>query len=56
MTNHVHLLVTPGTEAAVSRTLQSVGRRYVQYFNHAYGRPGSKTRGGGPLPQRISRL
>ena len=41
MTNHVHLLVTPGTESAVSKTMQSVGRRYVQYFNHTYGRTGT---------------
>lgn len=41
MTNHVHLLVTPDAEDSLSRTLQSVGRRYVQYFNHAYGRSGT---------------
>jgi len=27
MTNHVHLLVTPGTPEGVSRMMQSVGRR-----------------------------
>ncbi len=32
MTNHVHLLVTPATESSLSKTLQSIGRRYVQYF------------------------
>ena len=33
MTNHVHLLATPRHASSLSRTLQSVGRRYVQYFN-----------------------
>lgn len=41
MTNHVHLLVTPETEISLSKTMQSIGRRYVQYFNHAYGRTGT---------------
>lgn len=41
MTNHVHLLATPGTEDSVPKTLQSVGRRYVQYFNYHYQRTGS---------------
>jgi putative transposase len=33
MTNHVHLLVTPQTPDSIGKTLQSLGRRYVQYFN-----------------------
>jgi putative transposase len=41
MTNHVHLLATPSQEQSVSKTLQSVGRRYVQYFNYAYRRTGT---------------
>jgi putative transposase len=41
MPNHVHLLATPAAEASAGRTLQSVGRRYVQYFNHRYGRTGT---------------
>lgn len=41
MTNHVHLLVTPETESSLSKTMQSIGRRYVQYFNYAYGRTGT---------------
>ncbi len=41
MTNHVHLLVTPETETSVSKMMQSIGRRYVQYFNHVYGRTGT---------------
>ena len=41
MTNHVHLLATPGDADAVSRMMQYVGRRYVPYINHAYGRSGT---------------
>ena len=33
MTNHVHLLVTPVKPDAVSRMMQSIGRRFVQYMN-----------------------
>ncbi len=41
MTNHVHLLVTPETETSIPKALQSVGRRYVQYFNYSYKRTGT---------------
>jgi len=41
MTNHVHLLVTPREEAAVSRLMQALGRRYVRYFNREYRRSGT---------------
>lgn len=41
MTNHVHLLATPEFEESLSKTMQSVGRRYVQYFNHTYQRTGT---------------
>jgi putative transposase len=41
MTNHVHLLVTPNRPDAVSRTMQDVGRRYVQYVNYKYRRSGT---------------
>jgi putative transposase len=41
MTNHVHLLATPGTEHSISKVFQSVGRRYVGYFNVKYGRSGT---------------
>jgi putative transposase len=41
MTNHVHLLVTAESVSSVSKTMQSVGRRYVQHFNHSYGRTGT---------------
>lgn len=41
MTNHVHLLVTPEAEKSISRTMQALGRCYVQYFNYVYGRTGT---------------
>ena len=41
MTNHVHLLCTPRQAGAVSLMMQSVGRRYVQYFNYKYQRSGT---------------
>lgn len=41
MTNHVHLLLTPEREDSIGKTLQSVGRRYVQYFNYTQKRTGT---------------
>lgn len=41
MTSHIHLLVTPFYEDSISKTLQSVGRRYVPYFNFNYQRTGT---------------
>jgi len=41
MTNHVHLLATPETPNAVSHMMQTLGRRYVRYFNRAYQRTGT---------------
>ena len=41
MTNHVHLLVTPGTATGPSRLMQSVGRCYVRYINETYRRSGT---------------
>ena len=41
MTNHVHLSITPDTPDAVSRTIQYVGRHYVPYINHTYGKSGT---------------
>lgn len=41
MTNHVHLVMTPEKEDSLGRVLQSVGRRYVQYFNTTYRRTGT---------------
>lgn len=41
MPNHVHLLATPPTGDALSRVMQSLGRRYVRWFNDKYGRSGT---------------
>ncbi len=41
MDNHVHLLVSPSTEQGLSRMMQSLGRRYVGWFNHRHGRTGT---------------
>lgn len=41
MTNHVHLLVTPGSPESLPKTSQALGRRYVQYFNTAHHRSGT---------------
>jgi len=41
MTNHVHLLMTPQTIEGISRVMQSLGRRYVQYVNRSYQRVGT---------------
>jgi putative transposase len=41
MSNHIHLLASPASGTAISKVFQSVGRRYVQYFNGRYGRSGT---------------
>ncbi len=41
MPNHVHILATPGNTDSISRTTQSVGRNYVQYFNECYNGSGT---------------
>jgi putative transposase len=41
MTNHIHLLASPETVESLPKTLQSLGRRYVQYFNYRYKRTGT---------------
>lgn len=41
MSNHVHLLATPRNAAAMPRTMQTVGRRYVGRFNRVHGRSGT---------------
>ncbi len=41
MTNHVHLLATPGLESGVSRMMQYLGRHYVQYINKTHRRSGT---------------
>lgn len=41
MDNHLHVLATPPTDEALSRMMQSLGRRYVSRFNRRHGRSGS---------------
>ena len=41
MTNHVHLLMQPDDEVGITRVMQSIGRRYVQYINRSYRRSGT---------------
>ena len=41
MTNHVHLLATPGHEHGISHMMQDLGRKYVRYINMAYHRSGT---------------
>jgi putative transposase len=41
MTNHVHLLITPHADVSLGKTLQMLGRYYVQYFNYCYQRTGT---------------
>jgi len=41
MTNHVHILATPQREESISKTMQSLGRQYVRYFNGSYRRSGT---------------
>jgi len=45
MTNHVHLLITPSRAGAIGRVMQSVGRRYVPYYNWSQGRVGGLFQG-----------
>ena len=41
MTNHLHLLVTPGSRQSLPRTMQALGRRYVRHVNAASRRTGT---------------
>lgn len=41
MTNHVHLLLTPGRPQQASYLMQWLGRRYVRYVNEKYARSGT---------------
>ena len=41
MTNHIHLLMTTSTESGISRVMQLVGNRYVQYINKKHDRTGT---------------
>lgn len=41
MPNHFHLLLTPKDDKGLTQLMQSVGRRYVRYFNDIQGRSGT---------------
>ena len=41
MTNHVHLLLSPGRAEAPGELMKALGQRYVQYFNRKYQRSGT---------------
>ena len=41
MPNHVHLLITPQHQDSLAKTMQSLGRRYAQYFNQLHHRSGT---------------
>jgi putative transposase len=41
MDNHVHILGTGEATDTLSKVVQSVGRRYVSYFNYLHGRTGT---------------
>ncbi len=41
MSNHVHLLATPGHANSISKMIQFTGRQYVPYFNRSYERTGT---------------
>lgn len=41
MPDHVHILATPANTDSVSRSVQSIGRNYVQYYNECYGSTGT---------------
>jgi putative transposase len=40
MTNHIHLMATPESAGALGAAMQTLGRRYVPFFNNRYGRTG----------------
>jgi putative transposase len=41
MTNHVHLLLTPGHPNACMDLMRDLGQSYVKYFNRQHGRSGT---------------
>jgi REP-associated tyrosine transposase len=41
MTNHFHLLLSPGSEDSLPRMMQWLGGHYARYFNKCYRRSGS---------------
>ena len=45
MPNHIHLLASPADQTGMARMMQWIGRFYVPYFNHKYGRVGTLWQG-----------
>jgi len=45
MTNHIHLLITPSEDDAVSNLIQHIGRQYARPFNRRYNRSGALFQG-----------
>ncbi|MES3022970.1 MAG: transposase [Pseudomonadota bacterium] len=45
MGNHLHLLASPSDPNGLAQMMQRVGRYYVPWFNHKYGRTGSLFQG-----------
>jgi putative transposase len=45
MTNHTHLLITPGTRHSLPLLMQAMGRGYVQTLNRRYNRTGTLWQG-----------
>lgn len=41
MPDHFHLVATPSNDTGMGRALQSLGRRYVGWFNQKHGRTGT---------------
>jgi putative transposase len=41
MPNHVHLLLSPKESQSLAKLMQSLGRRYAQFFNQKHGRTGT---------------
>lgn len=41
MTNHIHFLVTPATDDAISQIMKILGSRYAQYINKKHKRTGT---------------
>ncbi len=41
MTNHVHILLTPGKVTSAGELMKHLGQRYVQYINRTYKRSGT---------------
>src|SRR5688572_8527144 len=41
MTNHVHLLLTPGGREACAQMMKRLSQQYVQYVNRIHGRTGT---------------